>query len=198
MEPGTPRHFASAAAFREWLMRHHARDAELWVGFYKKDSGRGGITYPEALDEALCYGWIDGVRKSVNATSYTIRFTPRKPRSNWSAVNVRHARRLIEAERMRPPGLAAFEAREGDKAGYSYEERPARLPPAYAKRFRAAKTAWTFFQAQPPGYRRTATFWVMDAKREATRERRLASLITYSSNGERIPLLAPPTRKLRR
>jgi uncharacterized protein YdeI (YjbR/CyaY-like superfamily) len=107
-------------------------------------------------------------------------------------VNVRHAKRLIAEGRMQPPGVAAFEARAGDRAGYSYEERPARLPPLYARRFRDAREAWAFFQAQPPGYRRTVTFWVMDAKRDATRERRLAVLIDYSGRGERIPLLAPP------
>ncbi|MDH4045758.1 MAG: YdeI/OmpD-associated family protein [Gemmatimonadota bacterium] len=193
MKAKPPTFFASAASFRQWLARHHAGATELWVGFYKKDSGKGGITYPEALDEALCYGWIDGIRKRVNATSYTIRFTPRKATSNWSAVNVRHATRLIETRRMRSPGLAAFEAREGDKAGYSHEERPARLAPALAKRFRAAHAAWAFFQAQPPGYRRTATFWVMSAKRDETRERRLTSLIACSAKGQRIPLLAPPS-----
>lgn len=193
-----PTFFKTPAALRRWFERHHADTAELLIGFYKKDSGKGGITYPEALDEALCFGWIDGVRRRRDAVSYTIRFTPRKPRSNWSAVNVRHARRLIEEGRMQPPGMAAFEAREGDKAGYSYEERPARLSPAYTKRFRAAKRAWTFFEAQPPGYRRTVVFWVMSAKREDTRERRLASLIEWSARGERIPLLSPPTSGKRR
>jgi len=187
-----PRFFKTAAAFRQWLARHHADTGELLVGFYKKDSGKGGITYPEALDEALCFGWIDGVRRSRDAESYTIRFTPRKARSNWSAVNVRHVKRLVAAGRMQPPGLAAYERREADKAGYSYEERPTRLSPALAKRFRAAKKAWAFFQAQPPGYRRTATFWVMSAKREDTRERRLTTVIQYSGEGKRIPLLTPP------
>jgi len=189
-----PTFFKSATAFRRWLERHHADTAELLVGVYKKDSGKGDITYAEALDEALCVGGIDGVRRSRGEVSYTIRFTPRKRRSRWSAVNVRHARRLIEAGRMQPAGTAAFEAREGDKAGYSYEERPSTFAPAYAKQFRAAKGAWKFFQAQPPGYRRTATFWAMSAKRAETRERRLASLITCSAKRERIQTLAPPSR----
>lgn len=187
-----PTFFKTPATFRRWLARHHGDTAELLVGFYKKESGKGGITYSEALDEALCFGWIDGVRRSRDEVSYTIRFTPRKPRSNWSAVNVRHVTRLIAAGRMQPPGMAAYERRTADKAGYSYEERPTRLSPTLAKRFRAARQAWTFFQAQPPGYRRTATFWVMSAKREETRERRLASLIEHSGKGKRIPLLAPP------
>jgi len=188
-----PTFFKTATAFRRWLVRHHADTPELVIGFYKKGSGQGGITYPEALDEALCFGWIDGVRRGRDDVSYTIRFTPRKPRSRWSAVNVRHAKRLIEAGRMQPAGMAAFEKREGDRAGYSYEERPTTFAPAYAKQFRAAKGAWRFFQAQPPGYRRTATFWVMSAKREPTRARRLASLIACSARGERIPMLAPPS-----
>jgi uncharacterized protein YdeI (YjbR/CyaY-like superfamily) len=187
-----PTFFRSAGEFRAWLARHHGSAAELWVGFHKKTSGRGGITYGEALDEALCVGWIDGVRKSLDATRYTIRFTPRKPRSGWSAVNIRHVNRLMAEGRMRPSGLDAFERRDPKRAGYSFEERPRRLPPALAKRFRADTHAWAFFQAQPPSYRRTALFWVLSAKKEETRERRLTTLIACSAKEARIPPLARP------
>jgi uncharacterized protein YdeI (YjbR/CyaY-like superfamily) len=184
-----PTPFLSAAAFRAWLGRHGEHTSELWVRFHKKDSGRGGITYPEALDEALCFGWIDGVRKRSDAASYMIRFTPRKPNSKWSAVNVRHVARLEAEGRMRPPGLAAFARRDGKQAGYSFEERPRRLAPAYERRLRAERRAWTFFQEQAPWYRRTSIFWVMSARKDETRERRLATLISCSARGEPVPPL---------
>jgi uncharacterized protein YdeI (YjbR/CyaY-like superfamily) len=191
----TPRYFRSAAELRTWLARHHATARELWVGFYNARSGRRGMTYPEALDEALCQGWIDGVRKSVDHGRYVQRFTPRRPGSRWSAVNVRHARRLIAQGRMRPAGQAAFDRRTGDKAGYSFEERPRRLAPALEKRFRAELRAWEYFRSQAPSYQRTATFWVMSAKRPETRERRLATLMRHSGKRERIPPLARPENK---
>jgi len=162
----------------------------LWLGIHKKASGKGGLTYAQALDEALCFGWIDGVRKSLDDTSYVIRFTPRKPRSKWSAVNIRHMKRLMAEARVHPAGLEAFERRAGDRAGYSFEERPKRLPPAYAKRFRANRPAWTYFQSRPPGYKRTAIFWVVSAKKEETRLRRLETLIVHSAKGKPIPPLA--------
>lgn len=185
-----PRFFKSSRDWHSWLTRHHSRDAELWIGIYKKTSGEGGITYAQALDEALCFGWIDGVRKTLDDRSYVIRFTPRKPRSKWSAVNVRHVKRLIADGRMQPAGLEAFERRDGKRAGYSFEERPNRLPPAYAKRFRGNQPAWEHFQSRPPGYKRTAIFWVVSAKKEETRQRRLETLIAYSEKGKAIPPLA--------
>jgi len=189
------RFFRSAAAFRAWLERHHAAEPELWIGFYNARSTRRGITYQEALDEALCYGWIDGVRKSVDDGRYVQRFTPRRTGSKWSAVNVRNVRRLMAEGRMQPAGQAAFDRRTGDKAGYSFEERPRRLAPAFEKRFKAAPRAWEFFQSQAPSYQRTATFWVMSAKKPETRERRLAILMRHSGKEERIPPLARPARK---
>jgi uncharacterized protein YdeI (YjbR/CyaY-like superfamily) len=189
-----PAYFQSPAAFRAWLADHHATVRELLVGFHKKGTGLPSITYPEALDEALCFGWIDGVRRNVNETSYTIRFTPRKQRSRWSAVNIRHAERLIADGRMRPAGHAAYERRhDAGLREYSYEATPRELTEAYRRRFAAKKRAWAFFQAQPPGYRRVAQFWVMSAKREETRRKRLDILVSYSAGGERIPPLAPPT-----
>jgi len=183
-------HFKSQSEFRQWLEANHSSESELWVGFYKKDSGKGGLTYTEALDEALCFGWIDGVRKRVDELSFTQRFTPRKPRSNWSLVNIRHVERLKKARRMMPAGLKAFAAREAAKSGvYSFENKPRRLSPALERRFKSDKAAWDFFQQQPPGYRRVANFWVMSAKREETQQRRLAQLMEDSSHGRRLGLL---------
>jgi uncharacterized protein YdeI (YjbR/CyaY-like superfamily) len=185
-----PKHFKSAADFRAWLDANQASATELWVGFYKKDSGKGGLTYPEALDEALCFGWIDGVRKRVDDVRFTQRFTPRKPRSNWSRVNIRHVRRLKQAGRMATAGLKAFAARIAARSGvYSFENKPRELSPSLKRQFKAAPAAWNFFQQQPPGYRRVASFWVMSAKQVATRQRRLARLMEDSERGQRLGLL---------
>jgi uncharacterized protein YdeI (YjbR/CyaY-like superfamily) len=191
-----PHFFPSRAAWRAWLEKHHADSKELWVGLYKVDSGRPSITWPEAVDAALCFGWIDGVRKSVDDISYKIRFTPRKPRSVWSAVNVRRATALSARGLMHPAGLAAFQKREGNLSEiYSYEQRKiAKLPAAYEKEFRARKTAWEFFQAQAPRYQRTCRFWVISAKQEETRLKRLAVLIEDSEHQRKIGLLTRPTR----
>ena len=184
------KHFKSAAHFHQWLEANHASTTELWVGFSKKDSGKRGITYAEAVDEALCFGWIDGLKKRVDEFSYTHRFTPRKPKSNWSLINIRHAERLKKAGLMRAAGLKAFAAREPAKSGvYSFENVPRQLSPPLERRFKADKAAWEFFQQQPPGYRRVACFWVMSAKQEQTRERRLARLMADSSHGRRLGLL---------
>jgi uncharacterized protein YdeI (YjbR/CyaY-like superfamily) len=186
-----PTFFTSAADFRAWLDQHHAAARELLLGFYKKDSGRG-ITYPEALDEALSFGWIDGVRKRIDAEAYTIRFTPRKPHGTWSAVNIQRVQELISRGLMKPSGLRAFRERDERKTRqYSYERGHAKLDPALEASFRANQKAWSFFETQPPGYRKTATFWVMSAKKEATRARRLAHLIERSAKGRRIDLLNP-------
>jgi uncharacterized protein YdeI (YjbR/CyaY-like superfamily) len=179
--------FASPAHFRRWLQKHHATAKELLVGFHKKDSGTPSITWPESVDEALCFGWIDGVRKRLDETRYTIRFSPRRARSNWSLINVRRVRELIAQKRMAPAGLAAFAAREAKKTGlYSYENRPAELDEAFAKVFRRNKAAWAFFQAQPPGYRKLANWYVASAKKEETQKKRLARLIADSAAGKRI------------
>jgi uncharacterized protein YdeI (YjbR/CyaY-like superfamily) len=185
----TPTFFESAAEFRRWLTKHHASATELLVGLYKKESGRG-ITYPEALDEALSFGWIDGVRKRFDVESYTIRFTPRKPHSIWSQVNIRRAKELIALGRMKAPGLRAFELRDEQRTKqYSYEREQARFDAALEELLRANPTAATFFDAQPPGYRKVVTFWVMSAKREETRARRMGILIQCAERGRRIDLL---------
>ena len=186
--------FESAALFRAWLKQHLASSKELWVGFYKKGSGRPSITWPESVDEALCSGWIDGRRETIDAMRYRIRFTPRQSHSTWSKVNVRRATELIESGRMQPAGLKAFEERAGERSGvYSFEQdQPVQFDPAQEKRFRSNKRAWGFFQAQPAWYRRAATWWVISAKREETRARRLATLIEDSA-AERT--VAPVSRR---
>jgi uncharacterized protein YdeI (YjbR/CyaY-like superfamily) len=186
--------FASPAEWRVWLEKHHADKEELWVGFYKRDSGRPSITWPEAVDGALCFGWIDGVRKSIDAVSYMIRFTPRKPRSIWSAINTRRAKELCKLGLMHAAGLAAFAKRDGDRSAiYAYEQRKsAKLPPDFEKQFRARTEAWTFFQSQPPWYRRTSTYWVISAKKEETRRKRLETLIDCSARQRPIPSLTRP------
>ncbi|HEX9944255.1 MAG TPA: YdeI/OmpD-associated family protein [Thermoanaerobaculia bacterium] len=182
--------FASPSAFHRWLAENHDKAAELWVGFHKKQSGKPSITYQQALDEALCFGWIDGVRKSVDESSYTIRFTPRKPKSVWSVVNIKRARELMASGRMQPPGLKAFEKHDPEKSKqYSYEERTRGLDAGCERQFRANARAWDFFQSQPPGYQRMASWWVMSAKKEETRLKRLAALIEISEKGSRLPQL---------
>jgi uncharacterized protein YdeI (YjbR/CyaY-like superfamily) len=183
----TPRFFKSEDDFRRWLDRHHATDDELWVGFYKKHSGRGGISYKEAVDAALCFGWIDGVKKTVDADSYMHRFTPRRRASYWSAVNTRRMNALIELGRVAAPGHAAFARRDREKTRrYSFEREAAAFDAALLKQFKANAAAWRFFSAQPPGYRKLLTFWVTSAKQEETRQRRLGTLITMSSEGKRL------------
>jgi len=190
----SPIFFATPAAFRAWLEEHHATSQEVLVGFYKKGSGRPSITWPESVDEALCFGWIDGVRRGIDDVSYSIRFTPRKRRSTWSAVNIERVKELTQMGRMRPAGLKAFAERTEAKSGiYAYEQKNnAALDAAYEQRFRANKAAWDFFQSQAAGYRKTAIWWVISAKREETRLKRLATLIEDSANGRTI---APLTRR---
>ena len=192
-----PRFFATPADFRAWMLEHHERAAELLVGFYRKDSGRPSITWPESVDAALCYGWIDGVRNSIDEISYRIRFTPRKPTSTWSAINVKRVAELTKLGMMRPAGVKAFDARKGDKTGiYAYEQRKnASLSRAYEKQFRANKKAWEFFQSQPAWYRRTAAYRVISAKQEETRLRRLKQLIEDSARGLSIKELRRPGSK---
>jgi uncharacterized protein YdeI (YjbR/CyaY-like superfamily) len=189
--------FPGPAEFRAWLDEHHADATELLVGFHKKATGKPSMTWPESVDEALCFGWIDGIRRSVGDESYTIRFTPRTSRSTWSAVNIARARELIEEGRMRPAGLRAFEARTDDRSAiYAYEQRhAAKLDPEQEREFRAKAAAWKFFQSRPAGYRRTAIWWVVSAKREETRLRRLRTLIEDSAAGRTLRRLTPPARR---
>jgi uncharacterized protein YdeI (YjbR/CyaY-like superfamily) len=186
-EPISPRFFKGPAHFRRWLERHGAKRTELWVGYYKKGTGRASMTWPESVDEALCFGWIDGIRKAVDEFSYTIRFTPRRPTSIWSAVNIRNVQRLVTAGRMRPAGMAAFDARRENRCEiYSYEQRPRDLPESLARRMRRNTPAWQFFQAQPPGYRRQMIWWIVSARTEETQRKRLARLTEASAAQQRV------------
>lgn len=187
-----PIFFASPVEFRCWLEKHHAETQELWVGFVKRNTGKPSLRWPESVDCALCFGWIDGIRKSLGEASYMIRFTPRKATSTWSAINIRRVAELTRMGLMQPSGRKAFEERKESKSRvYSYEQRKrAELSLAQEKQFRGEKPAWEYFQSQPPWYRRTAIFWVASAKKEETRQRRLAALIESSAQQRRIDAMA--------
>lgn len=187
------RFFASAAAFRAWLERNHATAHDLVVGFDRVEAGRGTLTYPQALDEALCFGWIDGLRRGIDDARYSIRFTPRRPGGYWSAVNLGHVARLTKAGRMTAAGRAAFAARDPEKTlDYSVEIRRHDLAPAFARRIAADPKARSHFGAMTPSYRRAATHWIMSAKLEATRQRRFATLLDCSRRGVKVPPLDFP------
>jgi len=187
MSLGTPRFFKTPSAFRKWLAANHAKSKELSVGFYKKGSDKPSITWPESVDEALCFGWIDGIRKSIDEESYQIRFTPRKPASVWSAVNIRNVERLIKEQRMQPAGLKAYELRKANRSGiYAYEQRSPELIEPYLGKLKRNKAAWKFFTAQPPGYRKLMNWFIVSAKLEETRLKRLARVIEASANGQRL------------
>ena len=187
-----PHFFSNPAEFRSWLELHHAAEKELWVGYYKKGTGLPSMTWPESVDEALCFGWIDGIRKSIDGERYMIRFTPRKPRSIWSAVNMNRVEELTREGRMKPEGLRAYEARSEERSAvYSFEQKePAVLTEAYEREFRANEAAWAFFEAQAAWYRKAAIHLVMSAKKEETRRKRLAQLIEDSSAGWTVPSLS--------
>lgn len=182
--------FGDGEAFRAWLADHHDSATELWVGFHKKASGSEGISWAEAVDEALCYGWIDAVRKRIDDVSYKIRFTRRKARSTWSTVNLKRVPELIDAGRMRAAGMKAYDQRQETRSGiYAYEQQDIEFDEAMGERFQANPGAWAYFESAPPWYRRAATWWVMSAKREETRLRRLRTLIDESARGRWIPSL---------
>jgi uncharacterized protein YdeI (YjbR/CyaY-like superfamily) len=190
-------YFRSAAEFRRWLARQHAQATELTVRFYKVGAGQPSLRWTQSVDEALCFGWIDGIRRRLDAESYTVRFTPRRAGSIWSAVNIRRVAALRRAGRMTAAGERAFATRRANRSGrYSYEQRPAGLPAPYGARLRRDAAARAFFERQIPSYRRAATWWVLSAKREETRRRRLQSLIELSARGELVPqFLRPPPRR---
>jgi uncharacterized protein YdeI (YjbR/CyaY-like superfamily) len=179
--------FSKQADFRKWLEKNHKKETELLVGFYKKGSGKPSMTWPESVDEALCFGWIDGIRKSIDDESYSIRFTPRKAKSIWSAINIKKVAQLKKLGLMKAEGLAAFEKKEDHRSKlYSHENAPAILATAYEKKFKANKKAWAYFKSQAPSYQKTAIHLVMTAKQEATQLRRLDNLIQSSAIGEKI------------
>jgi uncharacterized protein YdeI (YjbR/CyaY-like superfamily) len=192
-----PVFFKSPFEFHKWLKKNHVKKQELWIGFYKKTAAKKGITYPEALDEALCFGWIDGIRKSVDDVRYKIRYTPRKHRSIWSTVNIKRANELKKLGLMQPTGLRTFIERDERRTKlYSFEQGPLRLGPSYEKKFKQNRTAWNFFQSQPPSYQKPAMWWVISARQEDTRVRRLNTLIKDSEEGRRIKLLQRSNKKL--
>ncbi len=184
--------FRTPGAFRDWLKQHHGQVDAQWVGYYRKSSGKRSITWPESVDEALCYGWIDGIRQSIDGLSYRIRFTPRKPGSIWSTVNIKRAQALIEQRRMQPAGLKAYEARKENKMGiYSYEQRSVNLEEPYNGLLKKNGAAWSFFQTQPASYRKAISWWIISAKREETRLKRVEKLIANSAQAQRLPEFMP-------
>jgi uncharacterized protein YdeI (YjbR/CyaY-like superfamily) len=190
-----PRFFRTPADFRAWLAEHHASARELIVGYWRRDTGRASITWPKSVDEALCFGWIDGVRRSVDEHSFSVRFTPRRRGSYWSAVNRARAAELEAAGRMHAAGRAALPAKAPAASGrYSFERRPTALPPVFLRRLRADERAHAFYTAQPPWYQRSCAFWVMSAKQETTRERRFCVLLDCSRAQRAVPPLARPAR----
>ncbi len=186
-----PTFFPTQSSFREWLEKNHDKAKELLVGFYKVASRKTSIKWSEAVDEAVCFGWIDGIRKSIDNESYCIRFTPRKPGSIWSAVNIKKVEELTRQELMHSAGLTAFSKREENKSAvYSYEKEAVTLSDDFLKKIKANKKAWKFFQTLAPSYRNTAVHWVMSAKQEVTREKRLNELINGSETERKIKRLS--------
>jgi len=186
-----PEYFTTPREFRKWLATNHQDVQELWVGFYKKTSGKRSITWPESIDEALCFGWIDGVRKTIDETSYAIRFSQRRTRSKWSEVNVKKAQSLLANGRMQPAGLVCYESRRENRGGgHLYAERPEELPDPYQRMLKKHKDAWKYFQAQPAHYRKAITWWVVSAQKDETRLRRLEKLVEYSERHECLPEMA--------
>jgi uncharacterized protein YdeI (YjbR/CyaY-like superfamily) len=182
-----PKFFATQSDFRKWLENNHDKEPELLVGFYKVGSGKPSMTWSESVDQALCFGWIDGVRRSIDAESYSIRFTPRRPKSVWSAINIKKIEELTKKGLMKPAGRAAFEKRTEDRSAiYTYENKPKKFSDEFEKLFRANKSAWEFFEKQPNGYRRNLMFWVMSAKQRSTQVSRLGKLISECENEKRM------------
>ena len=197
IEPKNIKFFKTTEALRKWLEKNHNKKDELWMGYYKKSSGKQGVTYKPALDVMLCFGWIDGISKSIDEEKYCQRYTPRRAKSIWSAVNIKKIAELTKAGLMHEAGLAAFNNRDGSRAGlYSHEQAEIKFTPALSKMFKATKKAWDNFSKMPPGYKRTATWWVISAKQEETRQRRMKTLILDSEAGRRIALLTPVKKKV--
>ena len=186
-QPGNIAFFRTPAELRKWFRANHAKTEELWVGYYKKDSGRPSITWPESVDEALCVGWIDGIRKRVDEHSYVIRFTPRRPGSIWSTVNIRRVAELTKERRMRPAGVKAFDARKSNKSGiYTYEQRRPQLEEPYASLMKKHAAAFEFFEKQSPYYRKTMSWFIMSAKKDETRMARLQKLVSACAKGTKL------------
>ena len=185
-----PLFFETQSSLRTWFDANHIKENELWVGYYKISTGKLSITWPQSVDEAICFGWIDGIRKTLDKQSYTIRFTPRKPRSHWSAVNIAKAEKMIKAGLMKPAGIKAFNLKEEKRSRKaSYEQEFVQLSESFENMIKANKAAWDYFQKLPPSVRKTSVHWIMSAKQEETRLRRLGILIHSSEKNQRIPPL---------
>ena len=196
MQHPKPLFFPTPATWRKWLEENHDKETELLVGFYKTKSGKPSITWPQSVEEALCFGWIDGIRKGIDEESYTIRFTPRKAKSIWSAININLVEKLIKEDRMQPAGLKAYQARSAEKSKiYSYEKAEEKLPEDWEKELRANKKAWEYFSQKAPSYRKPATHWVVSAKQEITRRKRFELLVKCSEEGTTIPPLSYTKKK---
>lgn len=179
--------FESQEKFREWLEKNHASEKEVWVGFHKVDTKKPTLTWSQSVDQALCFGWIDGIRKSLDANSYTIRFTPRNPKSVWSNININKVEELTKKGLMHPVGLELFRARKEENSGiYSFEQASTEFTEVYLAKFQENKKAWANFTSMPPSYRKAVIWWVISAKQEETRQKRLEILIGDSERGERI------------
>jgi uncharacterized protein YdeI (YjbR/CyaY-like superfamily) len=182
-----PIFFINPAEFRKWLGKNHLSATEVWVGYYKKETGKPSMIWSESVDQALCFGWIDGIRKKVDDQCYCNRFTPRKKTSNWSNINIAKVEALIRQGLMMPAGLEAYKQRKENRTGiYSFENEIKDLPEDYTAIFRKNKEAWEYYSATPPSYRRTVTHWVLSAKQEATRLSRLEKLIAGSGEGKQV------------
>jgi uncharacterized protein YdeI (YjbR/CyaY-like superfamily) len=192
----TPVFFAKQSDLRKWFEKNHDKKEELWIGYYKTKSGKQSISWPQSVDEALSFGWIDGIRKSIDESSYVIRFTRRKPDSIWSAINIKKVEELTRLGLMHPAGIEAFDKRDEKKSRvYSFEQKTIELEDIYEKQFKRNKKAWKFFQSQPPSYQKPAMWWVMSAKQESTKQKRLGILIKDSQEGQKISPLRPYPRK---
>lgn len=191
-----PVFFTSQAELRKWLMKNHANADELWVGMYKKHTGKASITWQQLVDEVLCFGWIDGIRKSIDAESFTNRITPRRKKSMWSAINLKRVEELKSLGLMQPAGLKAYEERDPSRSQqYSGEQQQVSLTAALEKQFKKHKQAWDFFAGQPPSYRKSVIWWVISAKRQETQQKRLARLIELSAAQQRVEIAAPFGRR---
>lgn len=196
-EPVNIKFFKDQASLRNWFEKNHSKKDELWLGYYKKSSGKASVSYKESVDTALCFGWIDGIAKGIDDEKYCQRYTPRRAKSIWSAVNIKKVEALTKAGLMHASGLAVFNTRDKKRAGlYSFEQKEIIFPAALLKLLKVNKKAWEYFSKAPPGYRKTATWWVISAKQEETRLRRMKVLIADSAAGRKIALLAPAKKKV--
>ncbi len=199
LQPKKIKFFKTQKSFRKWLEINHTKKTELWVGYYKKSSGKKSITYKQALEEVLCFGWIDGIARGIDEEKYSQRYTPRRKGSVWSTINIKKAEELIKNKKMHPFGLHVYKNRDIKKTGlYSNEQKEIKFPAGFLKQLKSNKTAWKFFSNMPPGYKKTATWWVISPKQDETKKRRLNVLIRDSEVGRKIGSITPMKEKIRK